>query len=67
MHISVTVKCYKEMLRTGPSATQFNPSYILKQIVTALARMSLSITVNDYINKEKPIPQKLRDRVLEEL
>ena len=37
--------------------------YILKPTVTALARMSLSIAVNDYINKEKPIPQKLREIV----
>jgi hypothetical protein len=52
---------------TLDSATQFNPSYILKPTVTALARMSLSIAVNDYINKEKPIPQKLRNCALEEL
>jgi len=37
--------------------------YVLKPTVTALARMSLSIAVNDYINKEKPIPQKLREIV----
>jgi hypothetical protein len=37
--------------------------YILKPTISALARMSLSIAVNDYINKEKPIPQKLKEIV----